>query len=473
MSNSIATAIGEEVLRQLPYDPNKQQMELIAALSKFIADGGEKSAFLLNGYAGTGKTSLVSAMVKALTDMGLRCILLAPTGRAAKVFSSYSGCPASTIHHHIYQSRKYDPGNMTFGLKRNMFKGAYFIVDEASMISNTNDGSVFGTGKLLDDLISYVYSGENCHLILLGDVAQLPPVGYSESPALQPDTIHSFGLTVYYYTLTEVARQREESGILRNATEIRKIISSGALTPPTIHASQYPDVEIVSGEYLTEILDDCYAKDDVEDTIIVTRSNRSAVQFNQGVRARVMYMETELDVGDMLLVAKNNYFWAEDYDDKLDFIANGDIAIVRRLGYVENMHGFRFADATLEFPDYGIEIDAKIILDALYSDTPALSRDQNEQLYQRVLADYMDIPRKPERFKMMKKDPYFNALQVKFAYAVTCHKAQGGQWKNVFIDMGYIPEDAFYTLDFYRWLYTSFTRAYGKIFLINPPLKTD
>ena len=475
MSNSaIATAIGEEILRQLPYDPNRQQMELVAAFGKFVADAADRSAFVLNGYAGTGKTSLTSALVRALGEMGIRCVLLAPTGRAAKVFSTYSGHAASTIHHHIYQSKRFDPEAMAFGLKKNNYKGTFFIVDEASMISNTaGDNAVFGTGRLLDDLITYVYSGENCHLILLGDVAQLPPVGYSDSPALSPEVLHAYSLTVYCYTLTEVARQREDSGILYNATEIRKTISSGILVPPTIHAKAFDDVEAVTGEFLTELIDDCYSRDGEQETIIVTRSNKNAVLFNQGGRARVLDMECELDVGDMLMIAKNNYHWAGDDNDRMDFIANGDVAIVRSLGAVEKMHGFRFCDATLEFPDYDIEIDAKIILDALYAESPALSRDQQERLYQAVLADYADIPRKNERYKAIKQDPYFNALQVKFAYAVTCHKAQGGQWKNVFVDMGYIPEEAFYQLDFYRWLYTSFTRAYGKIYLINPPLKVD
>lgn len=469
-----ANEIGIRILNQLPYEPNRQQMELVAAFSRFVTDTEPRPAFVLNGYAGTGKTSLTSALVRSLSDIGIRTILLAPTGRAAKVFAAYSGYGASTIHHHIYQSRKFDPQAMAFNLKRNNFKNTYFIVDEASMISNhPGEYAVFGTGRLLDDLITYVYEGEGCRLILLGDVAQLPPVGYTDSPALSPEILHSYHLTVYSYTLTDVARQRHDSGILHNATTIRKIISSGELEPPVIRTKGYNDIEVITGEFLSEKIEECYDSDGIDETIIITRSNKRAVMFNQGVRGRVLYMESEICSGDMLLVAKNNYHWADNGDVEMDFIANGDVAIVKRMRSTSELYGFRFADVTLEFPDYHCEFDAKIILDALYSDTPALSREQNERLLNNVMEDYADIPRRAERFKKLKQDPYFNALQVKFAYSVTCHKAQGGQWKNVFIDMGYIPEEAYNNIDFYRWLYTSFTRAYGKIYLINPPLQTE
>lgn len=469
-----ANEIGIRILNQLPYEPNRQQMELVAAFSRFVTDTEPRQAFVLNGYAGTGKTSLTSALVRSLSDIGIRTILLAPTGRAAKVFAAYSGHGASTIHHHIYQSHKFDPQAMAFNLKRNNFKNTYFIVDEASMISNhPGEYAVFGTGRLLDDLITYVYEGEGCRLILLGDVAQLPPVGYTDSPALSPEILHSYHLTVYSYTLTDVARQRHDSGILHNATNIRKIISSGELEPPVIRTKGYNDIEVITGEFLSEKIEECYDSDGIDETIIITRSNKRAVMFNQGVRGRVLYMESEICSGDMLLVAKNNYHWADNGDVEMDFIANGDVAIVKRMRSTSELYGFRFADVTLEFPDYHCEFDAKIILDALYSDTPALSREQNERLLNNVMEDYADIPRRAERFKKLKQDPYFNALQVKFAYSVTCHKAQGGQWKNVFIDMGYIPEEAYNNIDFYRWLYTSFTRAYGKIYLINPPLQTE
>lgn len=465
--------IGEEILRKLPYEPNEQQMELVAALSKFAADHDERSVFLLNGYAGTGKTSLSAAFVNALPAIRKRAVLLAPTGRAAKVFSGYSRHSAFTIHRKIYQSRRFNPEDARFGLARNNHKDTFFIVDEASMIANNpTESAVFGTGCLLDDLITYVYSGEGCRLILSGDSAQLPPVGYTDSPALSATVLQGYGLTVYSFGLTEVARQKKESGILHNATCIRDIIASGSFSAPTLHLSRFPDIETIGGEMLAETVESCYNADGAEETIIVTRSNKRAVMFNQGIRARVLYMEAEITTGDMLLVAKNNYFWAEGYDN-IDFIANGDVATVRRISNETELYGFRFADVSLEFPDYGVEIDAKIVLDALYSESPALSREQNNNLFLRVMEDYAGIPRKSEKFKQLKKNPYFNALQVKFAYSVTCHKAQGGQWKNVFIDMGYIPENAYGNVDFYRWLYTSFTRATGKIYLINPPLATD
>lgn len=465
--------IGTEMLRRLPYEPNGQQMELVAALSKFAVSGDDRSAFLLNGYAGTGKTTLSSAFVNALPSVGLRAVLLAPTGRAAKVFSSYSRHSAFTIHRKIYQSRRFDPEELRFGLARNNHRDTIFVVDEASMIANASgETAVFGTGCLLDDLITYVYSGEGCRLVLLGDVAQLPPVGYADSPALDEATLRGYGLSVYAFSLTEVARQKRNSGVLYNATAIRNIIASRMFGAPTIRVSGFPDIGVVDGMELADKVEECYSRDGVEDTIVVTRSNKRAVMFNQGIRARVLYMEAEIATGDLLLVAKNNYFWAEGYDG-VDFIANGDVAVVRRISHETSLYGFRFADVTLEFPDYGVEIDAKIILDALYSESPALTRSQNEMLFQRVMEDYADIPRKGERFKRLKKDPYFNALQVKFGYAVTCHKAQGGQWKNVFVDMGYIPEDAFGNVDFYRWLYTSLTRSYGRVFLINPPVATE
>ena len=462
--------IGTSILAALPYEPNEQQMQVVAAFSKFVADDDERTTFLLNGYAGTGKTSLAAAVVSGLEHLKMKSVLLAPTGRAAKVFSSYSGHSAYTIHRKIYQSRRYDPQDMHFSLARNPHKDTIFFVDEASMIANSSsEGAVFGTGCLLDDLITYVYSGERCRLVLLGDVAQLPPVGYTTSPALACSTLRSYSLTVYELSLTDTARQRKDSGILANATLLRRILASGNLTAPTLEVSAYPDVEVVGGDTLAESVEHCYATDGTDATIIITRSNRRAVMFNQGIRARVLYMEAEITTGDMLLVAKNNYFWAEGYD-QIDFIANGDVAVVRRISEVTPLYGFRFADVTLEFPDYQVELDAKILLDALYAEAPALTRDENERLYQNVMADYADVSRKSERYRMMKQNTFFNALQVKFAYSVTCHKAQGGQWKNVFIDMGYIPEDAYSNVDFYRWLYTSFTRATRHIYLINPPL---
>ncbi|MEE1337804.1 MAG: AAA family ATPase, partial [Muribaculaceae bacterium] len=426
-----------------------------------------------NGYAGTGKTSLTGALVRALADFGKKTVLLAPTGRAAKVFSEYSGHSAFTIHRKIYRQKSFSPEYGNFLLAENKHVDTFFIVDEASMIPNASaEGAVFGTGRLLDDLIHYVYSGVRCHLILLGDNAQLPPVGFTDSPALSVEQLRSYGLKVYETQLTLIARQNEDSGILRNATLLRNNMSCREnLVKPVLHLSEYNDIEVLSGEYMSETISDCYDRDGLNETIVITRSNKRATMFNAGIRNQILYREDELVSGDMLLVAKNNYFWSEQYEE-LDFIANGDVARVSRVRGTHKMYGFRYADVTLEFPDHNnIEVDAKVILDGLFSDSPALSREQSERLFTEIYAELEGDKR--TRYKALKQNPYFNALQVKYAYTVTCHKAQGGQWKNVFIDMGYIPEDAFTSLDFYRWLYTAITRARSHVYLINFPLNSD
>lgn len=461
---------GKAVLSHLPYEPNKEQNLLIAALSFFCMNRQDESVMLINGYAGTGKTSLTGALVKALTEFRMKTVLLAPTGRAAKVFSEYAGHPAYTIHRKIYRQKSYSPEYGNFLLAENKHVDTFFIVDEASMIPNSSvEGAVFGTGCLLDDLVHYVYSGMRCHLILLGDNAQLPPVGFTDSPALSLEQLRSYGLKVCEAYLTQTARQAEESGILYNATTLRHNMSSGnQLVKPMLTLSGFDDVEMLSGEYMSEKIGDCYDRDGLGETIIITRSNKRATMFNAGIRNQILYREDELVSGDMLLVAKNNYYWSELYEE-LDFIANGDVARVSRVRGTTELYGFRFADVTLEFPDHGnIEVDAKVILDCLFSDSPALNREQNERLFTEIYSELEGDKR--SRYKALKQNEYYNALQVKYAYTVTCHKAQGGQWKNVFIDMGYIPEDAFTTLDFYRWLYTAITRARSHVYLINYPL---
>ena len=471
--NPLVQNFGSAVLSHLPYEPNREQTMLIASLSFFCINQEPESLLLINGYAGTGKTSLTGALVRALADFGKKTVLLAPTGRAAKVFSEYSGHSAFTIHRKIYRQRSYSPEYGNFLLAENKHVDTFFIVDEASMIPNASaEGAVFGTGRLLDDLIHYVYSGVRCHLILLGDNAQLPPVGYTESPALSVEQLRSYGLKVYETQLTLIARQNEGSGILHNATLLRNNMSCREnLVKPVLHLSEYNDIEVLSGEYMSETISDCYDRDGLNETIVITRSNKRATMFNAGIRNQILYREDELVSGDMLLVAKNNYFWSEQYEE-LDFIANGDVARVSRVRGTHKMYGFRYADVTLEFPDHNnIEVDAKVILDGLFSDSPALSREQSERLFTEIYAELEGDKR--TRYKALKQNPYFNALQVKYAYTVTCHKAQGGQWKNVFIDMGYIPEDAFTSLDFYRWLYTAITRARSHVYLINFPLNSD
>ena len=462
---------GTEVLASLPYDPNDGQMLLIAAFAHFLLYSPQQTVFLLKGYAGTGKTSMTGALVKTMSQNGMKAVLMAPTGRAAKVFTEYSGHTAYTIHRKIYRQQSYGQNN--FLLAENKHTNTVFIVDEASMISNSSgDYSVFGTGRLLDDLISYVYSGQGCRLMLIGDTAQLPPVGQSESPALSDTVLEGYQLAVYEVFLHEIARQVQTSGIIHNATMLRNIMSSGLLAAPTLQLKAFNDITTVTGEFLMEQLSDCYDRDGQNETIIITRSNKRAVLFNSGVRNSILYREDQLVCGDMLLVAKNNYFWSQDYDN-IDFIANGDIIEVKRLwGEIEDRYGLHFANVTVEFPDHNhLEMDTKIILDCLFSDTPALTAAQSELLFNGVMEELAGDKR--TRFKALKKHPYFNALQVKYAYAVTCHKAQGGQWQNVFVDMGGIMPDALSSLDFLRWLYTAITRARRQVYLINCPLETD
>ena len=461
-------ALAAKVCSQLTYTPNRQQQELLIRLSKFILTGGENELFLLKGYAGTGKTSLVGALVKTLQSIDRKTVLLAPTGRAAKVFARYAGHSAYTIHRKIYRQQRFSPDMQGFLAGNNMHRDTLFIVDEASMIANSlNENGYYGSGQLLDDLIEYVYGGENCRLLLLGDTAQLPPVGQAYSPALSPERLSAFGLRVTTYELNEVARQDNASGILYNATRLRRQMDTEAeiLPPPRLRFSGYGDVVNLSGEYLIETLSDSYDKVGLDETIVITRSNKRAGIFNQGIRNQILYREEELTAGDMLLVAKNNYYWGKEYKG-VDFIANGDVARVMRVRKYYEMYGFRFADVQLQFPDLDIEIEARILLDTLSSDAPALSREQNEQLYTRILEDYTHIASQRERLQRLKADPWFNALQVKYAYGVTCHKAQGGQWRHAYIDMGYIdPQNL--TLDFYRWLYTALTRATERVYFIN------
>ena len=456
----------QRLSENLPYVPTEEQAGLVARLAEFLWDDNVPSVFVIKGYAGTGKTSLVGALVKTLETFERACVLLAPTGRAAKVFASYAAHPAYTIHKKIYRQRAFTGDFTGFQLAHNAHKNTFFIVDEASMIANeTAEGAHYGSGLLLDDLFDFVYSGAGCRLILLGDTAQLPPVGQVRSPALDEDYLRRYGYPVFSCELTHVVRQVEESGVLFNATRLRNAMQENPLPVPSIAWRRFPDVSLVGGDELIEVLSSAYRRDGMDETIIVTRSNKRANIFNQGIRNRILYREEELTSGDLLLVARNNYFWSEKYE-KLDFIANGDVARVVRVRRVCEMYGFRFADVVLYFPDYEEEMEAKVILDTLHSESPSLTAEENTRLFNAVMEDYADVPSKRERLKRLKNDPWFNALQVKYAYAVTCHKAQGGQWANVFIDMGYIRPDML-GLDFYRWLYTAFTRTTGRLWLIN------
>ena len=452
------------------YKPTLEQEKAVKSLADFLFSRQQDSVFLLKGYAGTGKTSLIGALVKTLDQLQQKCVLLAPTGRAAKVFSHYAKHSAFTIHKKIYRQRNYSNDMDNLSLDDNLHQQTLFIVDEASMIANDGlSGAAFGTGRLLDDLIQYVYAGTGCRLMLIGDTAQLPPVGEEQSPALSPDVLKGYGLEVYEAQLTEVVRQMHDSGILWNATELRRYISEEVFFAlPSIRVDGFPDIRIIPGNELIEAINDSYDHAGMDETIVVCRSNKRANIYNRGIRNMILYREDELNSGDLLMVAKNNYFWTEQCKE-IDFIANGDIAVVRRVRRVREAYGFRFADVVLAFPDYGdVELEVKLLLDTLHTDTPALPKEQNDRLFYAVLEDYADITVKRERMKKMKADPHYNALQVKYAYAVTCHKAQGGQWKRVFLDQGYMTEDML-TPDYFRWLYTAFTRATETLYLVNWP----
>jgi len=466
----VNTYLGQQIKTNFPYKPTFEQENVVKILANFLFCRKMDVLFLLKGYAGTGKTSLIGALVKTMDQLEQKCILMAPTGRAAKVFSHYAGHPAYTIHKKIYRQKSFSNEVDNFSINDNLHQHTLFIVDEASMIANDGlSGSMFGTGRLLDDLIQYVYSGQGCRLMLIGDTAQLPPVGEEESPALSVDALKGYGLEVYEGMLTEVVRQLHDSGILWNATELRRYIAEeDYFTLPPIRVEGFPDIKVVPGNELIETINDCYEKVGMDETIVVCRSNKRANIYNKGIRNTILYREEELESGDLLMVAKNNYFWTEGCKE-IDFIANGDIAEVRRVRREREMYGFRFADVTLRFSDYNdMELEATVLLDTLHTESPALPKEMNDKLFYAVLEDYADITVKRERMKKMKSDPYYNALQVKYAYAVTCHKAQGGQWKRVFLDQGYMTEDML-SPDYFRWLYTAFTRATETLYLVNWP----
>ncbi len=461
------------ILRNLGHPPTAEQEAAVTALTDFLLSGSADSLFLLRGYAGTGKTTLIGALVKVLDSLKRKVVLLAPTGRAAKVFALYAGHPAFTIHKKIYRQRAFSDDVDNFTRNVNLHQHTLFLVDEASMIANEGlSGAVFGTGRLLDDLVQFVYSGVGCRLLFIGDAAQLPPVGEAESPALSVESLRGYNLEVEAVTLTQVVRQIRDSGILWNATQIRRMLTEEEVFAfPRVRLAGFPDVRRVSGNELIECIEECYNKCGTDQTLVVTRSNKRANLYNNGIRARILGYEEELTGGDRLIVVKNNYYWPEskEEDGGMDFIANGDVATVLRFRRERSLYGFRFADVVLRFTDYDdYETEATVLLDTLQSEAPALSREQSQALFQSVWADYPEVTNKRERMKKVKQDVHYNALQVKYSYAVTCHKAQGGQWQNVFVDQGYMTEDRL-SPDYFRWLYTAFTRATEKLFLVNWP----
>ena len=478
---AISEELGALIRENFTHNPTKEQEKAIFLLSDFLLSRERDSVFLLKGYAGTGKTSLIAALVRTLQQLQQRFMLLAPTGRAAKVLSSYAGAPAYTIHRKIYRQKSLTDMDV-FQNNVNLQQDTLFVVDEASMIANESGGStIFGTGRLLDDLMQYVYSCEGCRLLLVGDTAQLPPVGEEESPALNRLMLEGYGMEVTELCLTHVVRQLEESGILWNATMLRQLIQNDEMSAfPKLRGRSFPDVHVLPGDEFIETLNDSYRNYGTDGTIVVTRSNKRANIFNNGIRSRILDYEEELSSGDLIMVAKNNYYWTEQefkiqnpksknegVESTMTFIANGDVAVVRRLRNERSFYGFRFADATLQFPDYdNKELDVTVLLDTLQSEAPALTRQQQDALFNAVWEDYPELTNKRDRMKRLRQDIYYNALQIKYAYAVTCHKAQGGQWEHVYIDQGYITEEML-TPDYFRWLYTAITRATEQVYLVN------
>ena len=456
-----------QLTQSFGFEPTEGQSLVLYHLSAFLLSQKENPTYILRGYAGTGKTTLVKALVKTLPSIGMKYVLMAPTGRAAKVLSSYTGQSASTIHRRIYQAMPMPDGSIRIARAENKSKNALFIVDEASMIGEQKE---FGGSSLLDDLLSYVFSGENCRLLLIGDTAQLPPVESSESPALNCEYLKSeFPITAATYELTEVKRQALESGILYNATDLRQLLSENLYEYhlPIFHLQGFDDIEKIEPEAFEEMLHNAFANTSDNEAVIVCKSNKRANMFNQAIRGRILNIEGEIATGDKLMVVKNNYFWTEGNPD-INFIANGDMAEIRKIKHFDDMYGFRFADVELSFTDYpdAPNLEVKILLDTLNSNSASLTEEESKRLFSAIEEDYMDIPNRRERYKEMKKSPWFNALQVKFAYALTCHKTQGGQWNTVFIDSSLNLKETLEVEDL-RWLYTALTRAQERVCFVN------
>ena len=459
------------LLEYFPYEPTQGQMELLEKLSVFVKTDEPRSLFVLSGYAGTGKTTIISALVNILPALKLNSVLLAPTGRAAKILSNYSKKQTLTIHKKIYRKKVVGEWKGTFELTANLHTHTIFIIDEASMISNSgglSGAGVFGNVSLLEDLLNYVYQGIGCRLIFIGDSAQLPPIGLSISPALDKEYLQrNYDLQISYIELKDIVRQKKESGILNNATSLRGLLKNKGTLKPAFSLNEFTDIVRMSGGELEEALTESYSNYGAEGTLVICRSNKRANIYNQQIRARIKWQEDEISAGDLMMVVKNNYFWLED-NSKVGFIANGDIIEIMKVKGIKELYGFRFADVTIRLADYPEEplLETKILLDTIMSESPALTQPENKKLHESVLEDYMYIPDKRKRLNELKKDPYFNALQVKFAYAVTCHKAQGGQWPSVFVDQGYITDEMLNT-EFIRWLYTAVSRATDKLYLVN------
>ncbi len=464
-------AVEDLIFTNFPFNPTEGQRILILALAEFILNRKQQEVFLFKGYAGTGKTTLLSALVKAAPQIGIRTVLLAPTGRAAKVLASYSGKQAFTIHKKIYQPRTSTDGSIIMHRMDNLHRNTLFIVDEASMISGSNSQSesrFVARADLLTDLIEYVYSGYRCTLLLIGDVAQLPPVGLDVSPAMDAKYLMTtYNLSARKLELTEVMRQSMDSGILVNATRLRLLLQRKTYRNPIFNIRRFTDIRWIDSSQLEDALMSAHSVSGDDKAIVITRSNKRANIYNQEIRQRILFRENEIAAGDYMMVVKNNYFWLPA-DSKAGFIANGDIIEVQKIKHIQEIYGFKFADAVVRLIDYPDEpeLEVKLLLDTILSESASLSYNQNQQLFEEIGKDYDDISSRKRRAEKVKNNPYFNALQMKFAYALTCHKTQGGQWDTIFIDQPYLPEN---TMDrsFLRWLYTAITRATKTVYLVN------
>ena len=454
--------------RQFPFIPTNKQDIFFQQIAEFITNDDNNEIFVLKGYAGTGKTTVISTIVNNLVEINKKYVLLAPTGRAAKVIANYSHKPAFTIHKKIYFPKKGAGGGVSFTLQQNKHKNTFFIVDEASMISDTNSESkMYENGSLLDDLISYIYSGTNCKMILLGDTAQLPPVNLDISPALNIDTLGMhYNKEIKHIELDEVMRQEENSGILFNATELREVLKDTFFDSFKFQLRGYKDiVRLTDGYDIQDAINSAYSNYSIEDTAFIVRSNKRANQYNEQIRTKILDKESELSTGDFLMVVKNNYFWLKD-SDEAGFIANGDIIEVLEIFNIQELYGFKFAKVKIRMVDYPnqIPLETVLLMDTITSESPSLTYEESNRLYQEVMKDY-EGETKYKMFQKVKENEYFNALQVKFSYAITCHKSQGGQWNTVFIEQPYLPNGI--DRDYIRWLYTAITRAKDKLYLIG------
>lgn len=455
--------------KNFPFQPTLNQDIFLQKIAQFILSDVKNEVFVLKGYAGTGKTTVISTIVNQLYNVNKKYLLLAPTGRAAKVISNYSKKPAFTIHKKIYFPKKTSSGGVSFSMQQNKHTNTIFIVDEASMISDTStESSLYENGSLLDDLIMYVESGKNCKLIFVGDTAQLPPVNLDVSPALNIETLQiNYDREVHHLELDEVMRQVEDSGILFNATELREILKSNFIDTFKFDVNNYKDIiRLVDGYDIQDAINQAFYNYGLEETVFIVRSNKRANQYNEQIRTRILSKESELSSGDFLMVVKNNYFWLKD-SDEAGFIANGDIIEVLEIRKIQELYGFKFATVKIRMVDYPSQapLDTILLLDTIKSESPSLTYEESNKLYQEVLLDYEDETTKYKKFQKVKNNEYFNALQVKFSYAITCHKSQGGQWNTVFIEQPYLPNGI--DRDYIRWLYTAMTRAKEKLYLIG------